>query len=48
MLDAGFNERHILEVILGVAMKVMSNYTNKMRKIPLDAPFEKFAWKKTA
>jgi len=28
-------------------MKVMSNYTNSLAHIPLDAPFEKFAWKKS-
>jgi len=46
-LDAGYNQRHVLEVVLGVAMKVMSNYTNSLAHIPLDAPFEKFAWKKS-
>jgi len=46
VMDAGFNQRHLLEVVLGVAMKVMSNYTNSLGNIPLDSPFEKFAWKK--
>ncbi len=47
-LDAGFNQRHILEVILGVAMKVMSNYTNHLAKTPLDAPFQKVSWQKSS
>lgn len=45
-LDAGFTKRQILEVILGVSQKVMSNYTNHLADTPLDAPFEKFEWHK--
>jgi len=47
-LDAGFTKRQILEVILGISMKTMSNYTNHISHTPLDAPFGKFAWKKTS
>ena len=43
-LDAGFNQRQILEVILGISHKVMSNYTNHFAKTPVDAAFTKFAW----
>ena len=43
-LDAGFTRRNILEVILGYAQKVMSNYTNHLAKTPVDPIFEKFAW----
>ena len=45
-LDAGYTQRHILEVILGVAQKVMSNYTNHLADTPVDAPMQKFAWEK--
>jgi len=45
-LDAGFTKRNILEVILGVSMKVMSNFTNHLADTPLDAPFQKQAWTK--
>lgn len=45
-LDAGFTKRQILEVILGVSQKVMSNYSNHLADTPLDAPFEKFEWHK--
>ena len=45
-LDAGFTKRQILEVILGVAQKVMSNYTNHLADTPVDKPFQKFAWRK--
>jgi AhpD family alkylhydroperoxidase len=48
-LDAGFEPRNILEVILGVSQKVMSNYTNHFAHTPIDQVFQKFAWeKKTA
>ncbi|GEQ97397.1 hypothetical protein JCM17844_10340 [Iodidimonas gelatinilytica] len=47
-LDAGFTKRHVLEVILGLAQKVMSNYTNHITKTPVDAPFAKFGWTKAA
>ena len=47
-LDAGFTRRQILEVILGVSQKVMSNYTNHLANTPVDAPFRKLAWQKAA
>ncbi|MFT5868196.1 MAG: AhpD family alkylhydroperoxidase [Paracoccaceae bacterium] len=45
-LDAGYTERNILEVILGVSQKVMSNYTNHFAQTPVDEVFQKFAWQK--
>ncbi|AOV18514.1 carboxymuconolactone decarboxylase [Acidihalobacter aeolianus] len=47
-LDAGFTKRQILEVVLGVSQKVMSNYTNHLANTPVDPPFRKFAWQKKA
>lgn len=47
-LDAGFSKRQILEVILGVAQKTMSNYTNHLADTPVDEPFSKFEWHKAA
>jgi AhpD family alkylhydroperoxidase len=41
---AGYSQRHVLDVILGLAQKVMSNYTNHVAKTPVDAAFQKFAW----
>ncbi|HBL88037.1 MAG TPA: carboxymuconolactone decarboxylase, partial [Alcanivorax sp.] len=38
--------RHVLDVILGLAQKVMSNYTNHLAETPVDKPFEKFSWEK--
>ncbi|MCA0044580.1 carboxymuconolactone decarboxylase family protein [Celeribacter litoreus] len=46
--EAGYSERHVLEVVLGVAQKVMSNYTNHLAKTPVDPIMQKFAWEKAA
>ncbi len=45
-LDAGFTKRQILEVVLGVSQKVMSNYTNHLADTPVDAAFKPFEWHK--
>ncbi|MFD0836552.1 carboxymuconolactone decarboxylase family protein [Mariniflexile aquimaris] len=42
---AGYGEQQVLEVILGLSQKVISNYTNHIANTPVDAPFQKFAWK---
>ncbi len=41
----GYGERQVLEVILGLSQKVISNYTNHIANTSVDAPFQKFAWK---
>ncbi len=43
---AGYGQRQLLEIVLGLAQKVMSNYTNHLAETPVDKAFEKFAWKK--
>lgn len=43
---AGYGERQVLEVILGLSQKVISNYTNHIANTPVDTPFQKFAWSK--
>ena len=43
---AGYEETQALEVILGLAVKVMSNYTNSIAGTPLDAEVKKLAWRK--
>ena len=47
-LDAGFTKRQILEVILGVSQKVMSNYINHLAHTPVDNVFQKFEWEKAS
>jgi alkylhydroperoxidase family enzyme len=44
--DAGYSEKQVLEVILGISQKTMSNYINAIAQTPVDEPFEKFAWEK--
>lgn len=43
--DAGYGEATLLEVIVAVAYKVMSNYINHIAATPLDAAFMPYVWK---
>jgi hypothetical protein len=43
-LAAGYTQAQILEVILGVTFKTLSNYTNHIAETPLDAAFAPNAW----
>lgn len=43
---AGYTKRQLLELVLGAAHKVMSNYTNNLAQTPLDDSFAKFVWEK--
>ena len=43
-LAAGWERRHVLDVILAAAYKTMSNYTNHVARTPLDAQFAANAW----
>ena len=43
---AGFGEAQVLEIILGLSQKVISNYTNHIANTPVDEGFKKFAWSK--
>lgn len=47
-LAAGYGSQQILEVVLGVGIKTLSNYTNHLAATPLDAAFAKAAWSKAA
>jgi alkylhydroperoxidase family enzyme len=42
----GYTERQVLEIILGLSQKVISNYTNHIANTPVDSAFQKFAWTK--
>lgn len=42
----GYGQQQVLEILVGLSQKVISNYTNHLAKTPVDAPFEKFAWSK--
>jgi len=39
---AGYGKQQLLEIIVGLSQKVMSNYTNHLADTPVDAPFKKF------
>ena len=39
---AGYGRDHLLEVIAGVGLKTMSNYTNHLAHTPVDEAFRKF------
>jgi uncharacterized peroxidase-related enzyme len=43
---AGWGAQAALEVVLGVAIKTMSNYTNSIAGTPLDPAVAKHAWSK--
>jgi uncharacterized peroxidase-related enzyme len=47
-LAAGFTKAQVLEVVVGVAFKVISNYTNHIVDTPLDDKFAPFKWEKPA
>ena len=43
-LKAGFNQTQLLEVLVGVTLKTLTNYTNHIAETPLDKPLQKEAW----
>lgn len=43
-MEAGFTQRHILDVLLGLAHKTLSNYANHLAETPVDEAFAKFEW----
>lgn len=43
-LATGYTQRQVLEIILGLSQKVISNYTNHLAATPVDDAFKKFAW----
>jgi len=47
LLAAGYTKQTILEVILAVGYKVLSNYTNHIAETEVDAGFQPFLWQKT-
>lgn len=45
---AGYGHRAVLDVILGLAQKTMSNYVNHVAKTPIDEVFKPLAWTRSA
>lgn len=42
---AGYTEGQLLEVVVGIALKTLSNYTNHLASTPVDAAFAPNAWR---
>ncbi len=40
--EAGYEQRHLLEIVLGISQKIMSNYVNHLGNTPVDDAFKKF------
>ena len=45
-LNAGYTQQNVLEVVMGTALKVMSNYTNHIAVTDLDDAFKAVEWTK--
>ena len=43
---AGYQEPHALAVVLGIAIKTMSNFTNSIAQTPLDKEVSNYKWHK--
>ena len=43
-IASGFSKAQVLEVVLGVAKKTISNYSNHLADTPVDEAFASFAW----
>ena len=42
--EAGYSEQHVLDVILGIGLKTLSNYTNHIAGTPVDEAFAHERW----
>ena len=47
-LKAGFSKAHVLDVIVAISHKTLSNYTNHILQTPVDDVFESFSWQKAS
>jgi alkylhydroperoxidase family enzyme len=45
---AGYSNQHLLDIVLILSQKVMSNYVNHLADTPVDEPFQAFAWERSA
>jgi alkylhydroperoxidase family enzyme len=41
---AGYTEQHVLYLVLALALKTMTNYSNHLFDTPLDRAFQSRAW----
>ncbi len=47
-LAAGYTQKNVLELILGIGQKIISNYVNHITHTPLDKQTEGFKWEAPA
>ena len=47
-LQAGFEPKHVYDIVAAIGIKIMSNYSNHLYGTPLDEAFASYAWKKEA
>ncbi len=47
-LDAGYTRQHVLDALVALSMKTISNYTNHIVDTPLDEPLQAKALKKAS
>lgn len=45
-LAVGYKEEQVLELILGISLKIFANLTSNFNKIELDQAFQPFLWEK--
>jgi len=43
--DAGYSDRQALEIVLAMAVKTLSNFSNHLMHTEPDGPFAAYAWK---
>ena len=43
-LAAGYSERHALELVLAIAVKTISNYSNHLFHTQIDPVFASYGW----
>jgi AhpD family alkylhydroperoxidase len=43
-LDAGYTQKNVLELIVGIGQKIISNYVNHITRTPLDEQTKAFKW----
>jgi uncharacterized peroxidase-related enzyme len=41
---AGYTDRQVLEIVLAIAVKTLSNYSNHLFHTEVDAPFQRYVW----
>ena len=47
-MRSNYSRAQILEVIVGIAFKTLSNFTNHLADTPIDKQFAPFAWEPAA